>query len=45
MTKRWMILSGVLLVAVVAVAAGLITFGGHRTHTVAGRTPCPRIRS
>ncbi|MFB9831781.1 hypothetical protein ACFFNX_06220 [Actinoallomurus acaciae] len=38
MTKRWMILSGVLLVAVVAVAAGLTAFGGHRTHTVAGRT-------
>jgi hypothetical protein len=38
MAKRWMILSGVLLVAVAAVAAGLIAFGGHGAHTVAGRT-------
>lgn len=46
MTKRWMILSGVLLAAVVAVAAGLTAFGGHRTHTVAGRTtvsPAPVV--
>ncbi|WP_285584263.1 hypothetical protein [Actinoallomurus iriomotensis] len=37
MTKRWMILSGVLLAAVAAVAAGLTAFGGG-THPVAGRT-------
>jgi hypothetical protein len=40
MARRWVIWSaaGVLLVAVVAVAALTGSFGGHRTHEVAGRT-------